>query len=395
MFTLAEINEIRKIYQIDEQGNIIFNRLGNKNNQRNAELPSELSDEDASRIKAAIYLRQKIKDKNGTITFKTGFEQLTEEEFLEKIQSEFIQEALQKREYTHLLMSNLGLGKDAIWADLVLENPLAMNYFSYALSENGKVPDKVQVIGGSTGGKTIKYELKDKSRNPFVASLNPNNSQYTQSATEVQLSADVAAKKRAFVDRLITYYDMMEHDDWYEKRLANEDKNMQKIANIVNHNGQVAPVENIGSLVRMLKAAKNLSIDGEKDYLEAIISQPEVHKALVAAKQEKKYDKIKEEALRCEHEGKVTTQGLREGHQLSQGEKELCSANNLVEKNPNAVAEARATLASKSHISLGTTTDDIKLSNLYCLVARTQGKIPSKQRTYDTIEFDSGTEQGR
>lgn len=395
MFTLAEINEIRKTYQIDEQGNIIFNRLGNKNNQRNAQLPSELSDEDTKRIKAAIYLRQQVKNKNGTITSKTGFEQLTEEEFLEKIQSEFMQDALQRREYTHLLMSNLGLGKDAIWADLVRENPLAMNYFSYALNENGKVPDKIQVIGGTSGAKTIRYELKDKCRNPFVASLNPNNSQYTQPVTEVQLTPEEAAKKRAFVDRLISYYDMMEHDDWYEKRLANEDENMQKVANIVNHNGQVAPVENIGSLVRMLKAAKNLSIDGEKDYLEAIISQPEVHKALIAAKQEKKYDKIKEEALRCEQEGKVTTQGLREGHVESTGEKELRAANILVRQNPNVVAEARATLSSKSHISLGTTTDDIKLSNLYCLVARTQGRIPSRQRTHDTIEFDSGTEQGR
>lgn len=361
--------------------------------------PEDLSQEEKNKIIAALYVSRSIRDAMGHY-FNSG---KSEQELLDEIQLGFDKQLLEPGEKSIRPMKLIaGRIADNMLVDLTSQkentNHMPEVYLQHLLSENGKKATNIRREITGHQSYSISYDIEPlaRSKNPFVASLNPNNSQYTQSSTEeVQLPADVAAKKRAFVDRLITYYDMMEHDDWYEKRLANEDKNMQKVANIVNHNGQVSPVENIGSLVRMLKAAKNLSIDGEKDYLEAIISQPEVHKALIAAKQEKKYDKIKEEALRCEQEGKVTTQGLREGHQLSQGEKELRSANNLVGKNPNAVAEARATLASKSHISLGTTIDDIKLSNLYCLVARIQGRIPSKQRTYDTIEFDSGTEQGR
>lgn len=397
MFTLDEIKNIRKTYMYYDDTKELKLQMRVRDDSTVTK-PEDLSQEEKNKIIAALYVSREIRDAMSHY-FNRG---KSEQELLDEIQLGFDQQLLETGEKSIRPMILIaGRIADSMLVDLTSPkentNHMPEVYLQHLLSENGKKATNIRREIRGEQEYSISYDVEPlaRSKNPFVASLNPNNSQYTQSTTEVELPADVAAKKRAFVDRLITYYDMMEHDDWYEKRLANEDKNMQKVANIVNHNDQVAPVKNIGSLVRMLKAAKNLSIDGEKDYLEAIISQPEVHKALIAAKQEKKYDKIKEEALRCEQEGKVTTQGLREGHQLSQGEKELRSANNLVGKNPNAVAEARATLASKSHISLGTTTDDIKLSNLYCLVARTQGRIPSKQRTYDTIEFDSGTEQGR
>ena len=76
---------------------------------------------------------------------------------------------------------------------------------------------------------------------------------------------------------------------------------------------------------------------------------------------------------------------------MSQGEKELRSANNCVKKNPNIVASAKRTMATTSHISFGTSSEDIRLSNLYSLIARTQGKIPSKVRKMDTIEFEADT----
>lgn len=397
MFTLDEIKNIRKTYMYYDDTKELKLQMRVRNDSTVTK-PEDLSQDEKNKIIAALYVSRSIGDAMSHY-FNRG---KSEQELLDEIQLGFDKQLLEPGEKSIRPMILItGRIADSMLVDLASPkentNHMPEVYLQHLLSENGKKATNIrrEIRGGQEYSISYDVEPLARSKNPFVASLNPNNSQYTQSTTEVELPADVAAKKRAFVDRLITYYDMMEHDDWYEKRLANEDKNMQKVANIVNHNGQVAPVENIGSLVRMLKAAKNLSIDGEKDYLEAIISQPEVHKALVAAKQGKKYDKIKEEALRYEQEGKVTAQGLREGHVESTGEKELRAANILVRHNPDVVAEARATLASKSHISFGTTTDDIKLSNLYCLVARTQGRIPSKQRTYDTIEFDSGTEQRR
>ena len=46
-------------------------------------------------------------------------------------------------------------------------------------------------------------------------------------------------------------------------------------------------------------------------------------------------------------------------------------------------------------MTFGTTSDDVRLSNLYSLVARTQGKNPVKQRKGDKIELDVNDSRGK
>ena len=184
---------------------------------------------------------------------------------------------------------------------------------------------------------------------------------------------------------------MMEHDAWYQQRIEKEEKNMQRVANIVNNNGQISTVKNGPELFRLLKATKNLSIEGETDYLEEVLSQRAVHEALVDFKKSEYSQKMRTQAIQNQQEGKINSNGLLEGHSLSKGEKENHSAQVCIRQNPNAVNEAKQIMAKQSHIEFGTTTDDIRLSNLYSLIARTQGKIPTKAKTQDTIVLDTDT----
>lgn len=389
MFTLADIKDIRKSYQLDEKGNVLLNQLKNKNNENGVTLPSELTEDDLMRITSALFLNRLIK-------FETlGLENMTDEERLDKFQKDFTEDALQNNTHTFNLMGNAmaTVGKDSIWVKLLQKDSSAMNYFNYVLSENGKKAQNLEITGGTSGSLTVSYQLADKSRNPFVESLNPNNPQYTQNPKKVILSPEDRTKRRAYVEKAIQYYDMMEHDGWYQQRIENEEKNMQRVAKVVNNNGQIATVKNDPGLFRLLKAAKNLSIEGETDYLEEVLSQRAVHEALLEFKKSTYSQQMKAQALQNQQDGKVNSNGLVEGHSLSQGEKENHSAQVCIRQNPNAVNEAKQVMAKQSHIEFGTTTDDIRLSNLYSLIARTQGKIPSKVRSQDAIVFDSDTDK--
>lgn len=387
MFELSDIKEIRKSYQLDENGNILLNQMKNKNNENGVTLPSELSEEDMMKVKAALFLHYLIKSET------LGLENMTDEDRLKKFQEDFTKDALKNNTHTFHLMGNAvaPVGKDCIWVKLLMKDSRAMNYFRYVLSENGKKPQNLEITGGTSGELTVSYTLTEKARNSFIESLNPNNSQYTKNSKRVVLSPEDKAKRRAYVEKAIQYYDMMEHDSWYQQRIENEEKNMQRIANIINNNGQITTVKNDPGLFRLLKAAKNLTIDGGTDYLEEVLSQRAVHEALVEFKKSEYSQKMKTQALQNEQDGKVNSNGLLEGHNLSQGEKENHSAQVCIRQNPNVVSEAKQVMAKQSHIEFSTTTDDIRLSNLYSLIARTQGKIPSKTRSQDTIIFDADT----
>ena len=391
MFTLDEIKALRKSYQVEDDGNIIFNRINNKDNKNSVKAPSELSDEESMKIKSALFLYKMIKQE----TF--GLENLSEEQRLEKFQKDFESDAITNTTHSYHLMGNAiaTIGKDTIWIKMLGNDPLAMNYFQYVLSENGKTAKNMEISGGTSGALTITYDIETKSRNSFIEQLNPNNPIYTQPEKPKELTPEQKAKRRSFVEELISNYNKMEHDEWYQHRTEKETINMQKVANIVNSHETMLPIKSGPGLLYLLKAAQNLSINGEKDFLEEIISQPAVNKALLELRKSGQADKIRDEAMQNESNGRVNSNGLLEGHSQTQGEKELHSANVCVRHNPNAVSEARKAMQSSSTLSFDTSTDGIRLSNLYSLIARTQGKLPSKTRTANTIELDTDTEKSR
>ena len=88
MFTLDEVKELRKSYQIEDNDNIIFNRINNKDNKNSVKSPSELSDEESMKIKSALFLYKMIKQEI------FGLENLNEEQRLEKFQKDFEADAM-------------------------------------------------------------------------------------------------------------------------------------------------------------------------------------------------------------------------------------------------------------------------------------------------------------
>lgn len=391
MFTLDEVKELRKSYQIEDNDNIIFNRINNKDNKNSVKSPSELSDEESMKIKSALFLYKMIKQEI------FGLENLNEEQRLEKFQKDFEADAMANNTHSYRLMGNAiaTIGKDNIWIKMLKNDPLAMNYFQYVLLENGKVAKNMEISGGTSGELTITYDIENKSRNAFIEQLNPDNPIYTQHEKSKELTPEQKARRRAFVEELISNYNKMEHEEWYQHRTEKEAINMQKVANIVNSHETMLAVKSGPGLLYLLKAAQNLSINGEKDFLEEIISQPVVNKTLLELKKSGQADKIRDEAMQNESNGRINSNGLLEGHSQTQGEKELHSANVCVRQNPNIVSEVRKTMQSSSTLSFDTSTDGIRLSNLYSLIARTQGKLPSKTRTINNIELNTDTEKTR
>ena len=380
MFTLSEIKDIRRKYVLKENGNI------ETTGKEETKSPSEMTTEEKSYIESALFLYRHVK------MSKDEFKDLSDEDFLRKMQVDFTKEALSRNEYTATTMDIAETPSQVIWRSILSENNGALTYFNRMLAENGKKLQNFEKKGGIKSFTTsISYDLIDDSKGKFLQSLNPNNPQYTQNSPKVILSPEDRAKRRAYVEKAIQYYDMMEHDAWYQQRIEKEEKNMQRVANIVNNNGQISTVKNGPELFRLLKAAKNLSIEGETDYLEEVLSQRAVHEALVDFKKSEYSQKMRTQAIQNQQEGKINSNGLLEGHSLSKGEKENHSAQVCIRQNPNAVNEAKQIMAKQSHIEFGTTTDDIRLSNLYSLIARTQGKIPTKAKTQDTIVLDTDT----
>ena len=391
MFTLDEIKEIRRIYQFDENGEIILNKLQNGHNELKAKEPTELTENEKNKIRSALYLFNKVKTRNNT-AYTSIMGEYSDEEFLKIVQEGFQEDLTKKNEYKSYTMgkSAFAEGKDLIWKEVTFGNKQAIEYMEYVAEEIGKkINYSLDLDPNHVGVKSISWHLEDKARNEFIESLNPNNSEYTQNEEKVILSPEKAAHRRAFVEKAIQYYNMMEKDEWYNERIEKEEDNMKKIANIVNGNGRVKKIKDYQGLFRILKAAKNLNIKGEKDYLEEILSLKEVNDAIVEFKKSEFAQKMKEEAIKNENEGKINRFGLLMGHEESIGEKENRSAQICIRENPNAVSEAKKELNEKRSIKFDKTTDGIRLSNLYSLILRTQGKMPVRNQNLDEIELNT------
>ena len=385
MFSIDEIKNIRKQYVL--RG---FKTLEARKIEDNAVLPEKLSVEERNRIISALFLYRTIKETQGNEFQKNK----TEQEILDEIQTEFPPKVLSSEPKTVSgLVMIAGRPTDSIMCDLAKPegemNYMAEAYLQYVLAGMGK--KAINIKRGIEGGMayTISYDLTNlEKKNDFKNQLNPKNPIYTQPTHPLVLTEEQKANRRKYVENALQYYDMMEHDDWYKRRVEREEKDMQFVANIVNNNEQIGPIKNGPGLFYLLKAAQNLSIQGEKDFFEELLEYPEVNKALLEFKSSEQPKKMKEEALENEKKGKIS-EGKLMGHIETQGEKEARSARICMRNNPNIVSKAKKAMITQSYFTFGTTTDDIRLSYLYSLIARTQGKIPTRVRKKDTIEVNT------
>lgn len=328
MFTLSEIKEIRKKYKLDENGQI---KLTGREQAKDV---SQLTEEEKSDISCAIFLNY-------------VFGSYVDEEFLKQAQTQFITQVLNSNEY------NIGLGAIGncqrekepcygIWKGIIHEEKGAMTYFNRVLAENGKRIQMLQrndlqplIVG-------IKYSLMEDSKSKFRQSLNPNNPIYTQNPETKVLTLEQKQNRRKFVDKLMQVYRQYEKDENYDNRVKTEENDMYVISDMNSKHGRIEVLaqtsKSTARVMNLLYAAQNLSLDGQKDYVEALIDQPQINEFLLNLRRHDFID-IMEKSIQERKDN-----GMLSEHKPTHFEIARTEANKLISVNPNAVGMAKKIL---------------------------------------------------
>ncbi len=401
MFNIDELKEIRKKYFYDPDTRKIklqFRARGDSSVKK----PEELNQDERNKIISALYEYKIVKD----VAKGNGIAgERTEEDVLTEIQTEVYNEILtpgKKSAQPFVLMA--GRPRDIIMMDITQpteeKRHMADIYFNYILSENRKKATNIQ--RGIEDGMvyTISYDIENlEKENGFRKQLDPNNPQYTQPQKKLDLTPEQLAHRKAIVERLITDYRKMEHDEWYESRTQKEETDMQRIANTVNQNSVINTSIKGPGLFRLLIAAQNLSLDGEQDFLEEMLKQPAVSDALLELKKSGQVHTIYTEAQENEKNGKVNAEGIVNGHSITYGERLHKQANEYISEKPNAVAFAKKELSVRSSFPLEYSNSELtKKSRVIELVARTQGKLTNRTRNGEgniVLQVNDGKEQSK
>lgn len=182
---------------------------------------------------------------------------------------------------------------------------------------------------------------------------------------------------------------MREIDSAYADRVENEEANMKAVADVVNMSKSIDRVASGKRLMNRLMAAQNLSLNGEKDYFEYIISQPAVTNALLEIKKSGKFEQIKQEAEENKANGKIRD-GRVKGHYETMGERCRRLANNAISRNPSTVSQIKKYLSANKQVDFNK--EDEATAYVFSAVARTMGNTPTIKNNGDgSLLFDTGT----
>ena len=186
MFTLDEIKNIRKTYMYYDDTKELKLQMRVRDDSTVTK-PEDLSQEEKNKIIAALYVSRSIREAMGHY-FNSG---KSEQELLDEIQLGFDKQLLEPGEKSIRPMKLIaGRIADNMLVDLTNQkentNHMPEVYLQHLLSENGKKATNIRREITGHQSYSISYDIEPlaRSKNPFVASLNPNNSQYTQSSTE-------------------------------------------------------------------------------------------------------------------------------------------------------------------------------------------------------------------
>lgn len=404
MFSYEEMKDVSQNYRVklDLQTNQ-FNLINTKTKEI-----LEPSDE-TNRIKALLIANQTVQNYVSNWMLKKDKEGYTIEEVerkcLEELQNSLIKAGIKGEHSCSDKIFDIKPIADTFFYDCIPRNgnkqyPLvkgenfekeaykkdsAIQLINILLAEKGKKIEDIKDTKFDNRTVAQIYQL-DSRELTMQEKLNPNNPAYRKSQPKVQLTPEQQAKGREFVEQLIQTYLMVETDKMYEDRVQGENANM-KFAVKNSQNINLTSI-NIPKIMRLLLAAKNVSLYGQKDYLEEIISNPSIYQALLTIKDSSEYDHMVQKGKAKQTSGELVN-GKPFGHRETIGERDARIANNLLQQNPNAITVA------KQKLSLGRTLkfkDDRNIL-FYSAVARTLGKTPSYTKGNDgTFEFDSGEE---
>jgi len=364
--------------------------------------------EDTLRIQAALAAYQTLnfdRQANSTQIPTTPEGKLQWEENKIKELQNFVLSVAQNRNYTFdkNLGQNVTIGerfffemtdRDVEFIDDTRQFKIdsSKKLMEYLLAEKGKKMGNLDIRKDTSGVKTyFNWDVKDMS---FSEKLNPNSPQYTQPQKPQEIKPETQAKIKAYTEKLVSYYLATETDEMYQDRVNNEDKNMRYAASSINNSKEIQVKDkDFAKLMRLLLASKNISLDGQTDYFEQLISQPSIIQALADIRKSGKYDRVKAEAEQLEQDGKLTN-GKQRGHFETKGELGLRIANRTIANNPEFIKKANYFVANREKFSINEQSESEAIA--LCAVARTQGKIPSyTQKTDGSFEFNTDEQISR
>ena len=172
----------------------------------------------------------------------------------------------------------------------------------------------------------------------FKETLNPENPNYTSTPRKKRFSPENLEKSVNIAKRIIENYKKTEADGWYEFRIRDEERYMKQVADITRKNGVMTEaITTPQELFSILIAAQNLSLKGEKSFLEEMIKQPVVFDYLSELITSGKNNEMRQEAENNERQGKLNENGLPGKHKPTAGEIRVSKVNSYIDTHPETV----------------------------------------------------------
>ncbi|MCI8346559.1 MAG: hypothetical protein HFJ12_01245 [Bacilli bacterium] len=279
MFTLEEILSIGNKYslELDKDNNKFYVNIKNPKDSK------ELTKAEISYIKSCLFLRHNLLH----IMLIFGSE-LSDEEFLKKLQTDFIEMLFSSSKLKLNTTSPAITPTQMLWNNVFLESIYGgMDYLFNILKKNGKM---VQMLSHSFAdtkdmnrSEVIQYELTDYKEDISFQYITDVSLLSRQMENMITITIEQKKRRREYVNKMMELYRKCESKEDYKQRIEKEQSDMKWIFNTVDKDGHFLVIADTAfvRVMDLLFAAKKLSIPGQRDYLEEFIDKPEINNFLL------------------------------------------------------------------------------------------------------------------
>lgn len=239
----------------------------------------------------------------------------------------------------------------------------------------------IDLVGKENGMKVDNFDISIQPsgvETEFKCSTCILSQQYSNIANNTSSNS---ASRRKFVETLIEKYKQCEDDANYDIRKNFEDRTMQKVVDVSN--GTILFTQlptDIHKFMRMLISAQNLSITGERDFLEEVISIDIVNQRLLELHEDKSFQKQVDEKIAFKK-----SKNEKLGHVETEAEVNLRLANSSAKNHTEEFEKLKYAIENGKAIIFESTQDGQRCKRIASLYAKTQGQFELFKDTESSI----------
>lgn len=228
----------------------------------------------------------------------------------------------------------------------------------------------IDIIGKENGMKVDNFDISIPPSG-VKAEFKCSTHMLSQQHNNIANNTNNSDSRRKFVETLIEKYKQCEDDANYDIRKNFEDTTMQRVVAVSNGTIQFNQVPtDIHKFMRMLISAQNLSITGERDFLEEIISIDIVNQRLLELHADKNFQKQVDEKISMKK-----SKNEKLGHVETEAEVNLRLANSSVKNHTEEFEKLKFAIENGKSITFESTQDGQRCKRIACLYAMTQGQF--------------------